>query len=83
METNINKKKERKSITDTVLMALVVFLFLKSTIDLFFFDLLPPVADNILWVLISVIFIITLYIKKSYISLCIVLVILLLGLFNF
>jgi hypothetical protein len=83
METNINKKKERKSITDTVLMALVVFLFLKSTIDLFFLDLLPPVADNILWVLISVIFIITLYIKKSYISLCIVLVILLVGLFNF
>ncbi|MDL4840333.1 hypothetical protein [Aquibacillus rhizosphaerae] len=83
MESNINKKKESKTITDSILMTLAVILLLKNAIDLFFFDLFPPVADNVFWVLISVIFTITFYIKKSYICLVVVLVILLVGIFNF
>ncbi|MGM0854720.1 MAG: hypothetical protein ACQEWI_19240 [Bacillota bacterium] len=82
MESIKNHKKENKT-TDSILMALVLILLLKNTIDLFFFDLLPTVADNIFWVLISLVFIITFYIKKSYIYLAIMLVILLVGLFNF
>lgn len=78
-----NKQKKENKTTDSVIMALVIILLIKITIDQFFFEPLPTIADNIFWVLISVIFIITFYIKKSYIYLAVMLVILLVGLFNF
>lgn len=82
MESNKNQKRENKTI-DSILMALVIILLIKITIEQFFFDPLPKVADIIFWVLISVIIIITFYIKKSYIYLAVMLVILLVGLLNF
>ncbi len=81
MESNKNHKKGNKT-SDSILMALVIILLIKITIEQFAFDPLPTIADNIFWVIISVIFIITFYIKKSYIYLAIMLVILLVGLFN-
>ncbi|UOQ84681.1 hypothetical protein [Gracilibacillus salinarum] len=82
MESNINRKKENKTI-DSILLALVILLIVKLSIDLFFFDLLPPLADNIFWVGVSVAGVIAFYLKKSYIYLAVMLVILIAGLFNF
>jgi hypothetical protein len=77
-----NKNNQNKKI-DSILITLVIILLLKITIDQFFFDLLPTLADNIFWVLISVILVINFFKKKSYIYLVITLVILSVGLSNF
>ncbi|WP_085994158.1 hypothetical protein [Oceanobacillus senegalensis] len=76
---SIKKQKKESKTTDSILIALVIILLLKNTIDLFFFDLFPTVADNIFWAILSVIFVIVFYIKKSYIFLTITLVILIAG----
>jgi len=80
---SINNQKQGNKITNSILMVLVIILFLKHAIDLFFFDLLPTAGDNIFWVIISILFIIVLYIKKSYLFLTAMFVILLVGLLNF
>ncbi|MFC4323052.1 hypothetical protein [Litchfieldia salsa] len=77
-----HKSKENNT-SDSILMAVVIIFLIKNTIDLFVFDLLPPVGDNIFWVFISFILILIFYIKRSYIHLCIMLVILLVGILNF
>ncbi|MGD6802693.1 hypothetical protein ACQCVK_16870 [Rossellomorea vietnamensis] len=73
-------KENRK--TDSILMALVVVLLVKNAIDLFFFDLLPTAADNLFWFLISTVLLVTFFIKKNYIFLAIMLVLLIAGLVN-
>ncbi|WP_113927574.1 hypothetical protein [Bacillus sp. P14.5] len=73
-------KENRK--TDSILMALVVVLLVKNAIDLFFFDLLPTAADNLFWFLISTVLIVTFFIKKNYIYLAIMLVLLIAGFVN-
>ncbi|MGM0847246.1 MAG: hypothetical protein ACQEUT_19995 [Bacillota bacterium] len=73
-------KENRK--TDSILMALVVILLVKNAIDLFFFDLLPTAADNLFRFLISAVLIVTFFIKKNYIYLAIMLVLLIAGLVN-
>ncbi|WP_010651975.1 hypothetical protein [Oceanobacillus massiliensis] len=81
MEFDKSQERENKA-TDSILRASIIILLIKITMEQFFFDPLPTIADNIFWVLLSAIFIIVFYIRKSYIYLSIMLVILLVGLFN-
>ncbi|TYR77061.1 hypothetical protein FZC79_05025 [Rossellomorea vietnamensis] len=79
---NIKKPIKENRKIDSLLMALVVILLVKNAIDLFFFDLLPTAADNLFWFLISTVLIVTFFIKRNYIYLAIMLVLLIAGLVN-
>lgn len=78
----VNKPIKENRKIDSIFVALVVILLVKNAIDLFFFDLLPTAADNLFWFFISAVLIVTFFIKKNYIYLAIMLVLLIVGLVN-
>ena len=68
--------------TDPFLLVLVLVLLLKSTIELYFVDVLSGVVDNVFWVLITVVLTIYSLLNKKYIYFSILLVILVIGSIN-